>query len=219
MGGFLSLRAVIFDYGMVLTGQPNANAHDAMVRITGLPRDQFETIYWADRHAYDEGKLTGLQFWQNLVRDAKLNLGAATIDALNAWDARMWTTQNPAMLAWQMKLKQHGIRTAILSNMGDTVLASIQREFDWLPRFDVLIWSFEHKMAKPDAAIYRLTLDKLGTRPEETLFIDDKQANIDAARDLGLLAIQFSTIERLREDLIAAGLDKYLPLPESRTTV
>jgi putative hydrolase of the HAD superfamily len=219
MGGFLSLRAVIFDYGMVLTGQPNANAHDAMVRITGLPRDQFETIYWADRHAYDEGKLTGLQFWQNLVRDAKLNLGAATIDALNAWDARMWTTQNPAMLAWQMKLKQHGIRTAILSNRGDTVLASIQREFDWLPRFDVLIWSFEHKMAKPDAAIYRLTLDKLGTRPEETLFIDDKQANIDAARDLGLLAIQFSTIERLREDLIAAGLDKYLPLPESRTTV
>ncbi len=215
----MSLRAVIFDYGMVLTGQPNANAHDAMVRITGLPRDQFETVYWADRHAYDEGKLTGLQFWQNLVRDAKLNLDAAAIDELNVWDARMWTTQNPAMLAWQMKLKQHGIRTAILSNMGDTVLASIQREFDWLPRFDVLIWSFEHKMAKPDAAIYRLTLDKLGTRPEETLFIDDKEANIDAARDLGLLAIQFSTIEKLREDLIASGLDKYLPLPESRTIV
>ena len=209
----MALRAVIFDYGMVLTGQPNAEAHDAMVRITGLPREQFEAHYWADRHAYDEGKLTGLQFWQNLVRDAKLNLDASTIDELNAWDARMWTTQNPAMLAWQIALKQHGIRTAILSNMGDTVLASIQREFDWLPRFDVLIWSFQHKMAKPDPAIYRLTLEKLETRPEETLFIDDKQANIDAARDLGLVAIQFSTIEKLREDLIATGLDTQLPLP------
>jgi putative hydrolase of the HAD superfamily len=209
----LSLRAVIFDYGMVLTGQPNADAHAAMVRITGLPHDQFEARYWADRHAYDEGKLTGLQFWQNLVRDAKLNLGASTIDELNAWDARMWTTQNPAMLAWQMALKQHGIRTAILSNMGDTVLASIQREFDWLPRFDVLIWSFEHKMAKPDPAIYRLTLEKLETRPEEALFIDDKQANIDAARSLGLVALQFSTIENLRKDLIATGLDSQLPLP------
>ena len=209
----MSLRAVIFDYGMVLTGQPNADAHAAMVRITGLPHDQFEARYWADRHAYDEGKLTGLQFWQNLVRDAKLNLGASTIDELNAWDARMWTTQNPAMLAWQMALKQHGIRTAILSNMGDTVLASIQREFDWLPRFDVLIWSFEHKMAKPDPAIYRLTLEKLETRPEEALFIDDKQANIDAARSLGLVALQFSTIENLRKDLIATGLDSQLPLP------
>ncbi len=209
----MSLRAVIFDYGMVLTGQPNADAHDAMVRITGLPREQFEAHYWADRHAYDEGKLTGLQFWQNLVRDAKLNLGASTIDELNALDARMWTTQNPAMLAWQIALKHHGIRTAILSNMGDTVLASIQREFDWLPRFDVLIWSFEHKMAKPDPAIYRLTLEKLETRPEEALFIDDKQANIDAARDLGLAAIQFSTIEKLRKDLVATGLDSQLPLP------
>jgi putative hydrolase of the HAD superfamily len=212
-GGSLALRAVIFDYGMVLTGQPNADAHDAMIRITGLPRAEFETIYWADRHAYDEGKLTGLEFWQNLVRDAKLNLDAATIDELDALDARMWTTQNPAMLAWQLKLKQHGIRTAILSNMGDTVLANIQREFDWLPRFDVLIWSFEHKMAKPEAAIYRVTLDKLGTRAEEALFIDDKQANVEAARDLGLVAIQFSTIEKLRSDLIAAGLDSELPLP------
>ena len=209
----MSLRAVIFDYGMVLTGQPNADAHDAMVRITGLPHAQFEAHYWADRHAYDEGKLTGLQFWQNLVRDAKLNLGASTINELNALDARMWTTQNPAMLAWQIALKHHGIRTAILSNMGDTVLASIQREFDWLPRFDVLIWSFEHKMAKPDPAIYRLTLEKLETRPEEALFIDDKQANIDAARDLGLAAIQFSTIENLRKDLVATGLDSQLPLP------
>ena len=209
----MSLRAVIFDYGMVLTGQPNADAHDAMVRITGLPHDKFEAIYWADRHAYDEGKLSGLQFWQNFVRDAKLDLDATAIDELNSSDARMWTTQNPAMLAWQLALRQHGIRTAILSNMGDTVLASIQREFDWLPRFDVLIWSFEHKMAKPDPAIYRLTLDKLGTQPAETLFIDDKQANIDAARALGMIAIQFSTVEKLREDLVTNRLDSQLPLP------
>ena len=190
-----------------------------MIRITGLQPDQFEAIYWADRHAYDEGKLSGLQFWQKFVRDAKLNLDAAAIDQLNAWDARMWTTQSPAMLDWQIELKQHGILTAILSNMGDTVLANIQSEFAWLSRFDVLIWSFEHKMAKPDPAIYRLTLDKLGTRPEESLFIDDKLANIDAAHNLGLLAIQFSTIEKLREDLIAAGLDKDLPLPNREPQV
>jgi putative hydrolase of the HAD superfamily len=209
----LALRAVVFDYGMVLTGQPNAKAHDEMLRITGLPLEQFETIYWADRHAYDEGKLTGLAFWQNISRDAGLNLDQAMIEELNSWDARMWTTQNPAMLVWQQQLKKHGFLTAILSNMGDSVLDNIQREFEWLSRFDVLVWSFQLKMAKPDLAIYRHTLDKLGTLPEETLFIDDKGANIDAARALGMIAIQFSTIERMREDLIAAGLDSALPLP------
>jgi putative hydrolase of the HAD superfamily len=209
----LSLRAVIFDYGMVLTGQPSAEAHDALVRITGLPHDQFESIYWADRRAYDEGKLTGLQFWQNLVRDAKLNLDAATIDELNSWDARMWTTKNPVMLDWQQQLRDRGIRTAILSNMGDTVLASIEREFDWLPRFDVLIWSFQHKMVKPDQAIYNLALERLGTRPEEALFIDDRMPNIEAARALGMMTVHFSTVADLREQLIQQGLDKQLPLP------
>jgi putative hydrolase of the HAD superfamily len=209
----LSLRAVIFDYGMVLTGQPSVQAHDAMVRITGLAHDEFEAIYWDDRHAYDEGKITGLQFWQNLVRDAKLDLDAAAIDELNLWDARMWTVQNPAMIAWQEQLKQHGLRTAILSNMGDTVLANIEREFHWLPRFDVLIWSYQHNMAKPDPAIYKLVLERLGTRPEETIFIDDKQANIDAARALGIVPILFTTVERLREQIIEEGLDKELPLP------
>jgi putative hydrolase of the HAD superfamily len=198
---------------MVLTGQPCQEAHDAMVRITGLPDDQFEALYWADRHAYDEGKVTGLAFWQNMARDAKLDLTPETIEELNHWDARMWTTQNPAMLEWQLQLKQHGLLTAILSNMGDTVLANIEREFDWLPRFDVLVWSYQHRMAKPDPAIYRQVLNQLGTLPEETLFLDDKDVNIEAARALGMKAILFSNIERLRNDLIAEGFDGELPLP------
>jgi len=77
----------------------------------------------------------------------------------------------------------------------------------------VLVWSFQLGIAKPDPEIYRHTLAKLGTRPEETLFIDDKLENIEAARALGMKAIQFFSVEELRADLIAAGLDAVLPLP------
>lgn len=209
----MALRAVIFDFGMVLTGTPNQEAHDAMVRLTGLPVERFESFYWADRHAYDEGKLSGITFWQKLLRDAELDLGPNAVHELNQLDARMWTTQNPAMVAWQLRLKQHGIRTAILSNMGDSVLESIQREFKWLEQFDVLVWSYQLRIAKPDPQIYLHTLEKLGTRPEEALFLDDKKVNVDAAIALGMRSLEFSTIERLRADLIAAGLDSQLPLP------
>lgn len=209
----MSLRAVIFDFGMVLTGKPNVQAHDEMVRITGLTTDQFEKLYWADRHAYDEGKLTGISFWQNFLHDAKLDLGPNAVEALNRCDARMWTTQNPAMVAWHAALHQHGLKTAILSNMGDSVLESITREFAWIGHFDVLIWSYQHLMAKPDPAIYQLALQRLGTSPEETLFIDDKHENIDAALALGFKALQFTTIDQLRTDLLTAGYDRDLPLP------
>lgn len=209
----MALRAVIFDYGMVLTGPPDAAAHDALLRITGLPLERFESLYWADRHAYDEGKLTGIAFWQKLLHDAGLEPVPSIVEELNRWDARMWTTQNPAMFAWQLQLKQRGLRTAILSNMGDAVLENMKREFDWFPRFDVLIWSYQLHMAKPDPAIYLHTLKELGTEPEETLFIDDKQVNVDAARALGMVALPFSHIEQLRVDLITSGLDAELPLP------
>jgi putative hydrolase of the HAD superfamily len=125
----------------------------------------------------------------------------------------MWTTQNDAMLAWQQQLKQRGILTAILSNMGDNVLANMKREFDWLSRFDVLVWSYQLGMAKPDPAIYRYVLKELGTRPEETLFIDDKPLNVEAADALGMKVLVFTTVERLRANLIAQGLDAALPLP------
>ena len=211
----MGLRAVIFDYGMVLTEPQDPEAYAALLRITGLPQTRFESLYWADRHAYDEGKLTGIAFWQKFLREAGLDrqLGQSAVEELNRWDARMWTTQNLAMLAWQQQLKQRCMLTAILSNIGDNVLASVEREFDWIHRFDVLVWSYQVHMAKPTPAIYRLVLKELGTQPEETLFLDDKPVNVQAARALGMRAIEFSTIERLRADLIAAGLDAVLPLP------
>ena len=209
----MALRAIIFDYGMVLTGPQDPESHAALLRITGLPLDRFESLYWADRHAYDEGKLTGLAFWQKFSSEAGLALSPATIDELNHLDARMWTTQNPAMVAWQQQLRQHGLLTAILSNMGDNVLANLQREFHWIHNFDVLVWSFQHLMAKPDPAIYRLVLEKLNVQPGEALFLDDKLVNIKAAQALGMHAIQFSTVDRLRSELIALGYNGLLPLP------
>lgn len=207
----MALRAVVFDYGIVLTGAPDAAAWANLLRITGLPEERFKRLYWADRHAYDEGKLTGLGFWQKLLGEAGLPLDRA--EELNRWDARLWTVQNPEMVAWQLKLKQHGLKTAILSNIGDSVLASVEREFDWIHRFDVLVWSYQLGIAKPDPAIYRHTLRELGTLPEETLFIDDKLPNVEAARALGIQAIEYFSVEQLREELIARGLDGVLPLP------
>ena len=199
---------------MVLTGARDEEALAALHRLTSLSPERFEERYWVNRHAYDEGKLTGLAFWERFVREAGVVGGSADlIEELNHWDARMWTTENREMLAWQLRLKERGMRTAILSNMGDNVLANMQRTFDWLPRFDVLVWSYQLRMAKPEPAIYLHVLKELDVRPEEALFLDDKLVNVEAARALGMRALEFSTVEKLRRDLVAAGLDAELPLP------
>jgi len=213
----MPLRGVIFDYGMVLTCPPDARAHAELVRITGLPAERLDGMYWALRTEFDCGALTGRQYWRKIAEEAGLNLAGAAAEAkieeLVKWDARMWMTINAAMLAWQLALKQSGVRTAILSNMGDTVHEAMERELDWLARFDLLVWSYQLRVAKPDAEIYRYALERLGTRPEEMLFIDDKRPNVDAATALGMKGIVFTTVEKLRADLAGAGWEHKLPLP------
>jgi putative hydrolase of the HAD superfamily len=209
----VALRAVVFDYGMVLTDGQNAEAHAELMRLTGLGRESFEPLYWARRHEYDLGELTGRAFWQDFLHRAGIAAGNGLVEELNAVDARMWTSVNPEMLAWQQALKERGIKTAILSNMGDNVLENMRRTFDWLERFDVLVWSFELRMAKPDPAIYRHTLEQLGVAAGEALFIDDRAVNVEAARALGMRALEFSTVDKLRLQILSSGLLNELPLP------
>jgi putative hydrolase of the HAD superfamily len=68
-------------------------------------------------------------------------------------------------------------------------------------------------MAKPEPAIYLHTLHELGVEPDEALFLDDRLVNIEAAQALGIHAILFSNVARLRADLLEAGLERELPLP------
>lgn len=209
----MALRAVVFDYGMVLTSLPDQEAHAAMVRITGKTVKEFEELYWADRLDYDRGILSGIAFWEKMSKDGDLNLTREQVEELNRLDAQMWTTQNPEMLAWQKHLKERGIKTAILSNMGDSVLESIERQFAWIHGFDVLVWSYKLGMAKPDPEIYQHTLERLGVEPEEALFLDDKEINVEGARALGMQSLVFSNVADLREQMRAAGMDRELPLP------
>jgi HAD superfamily hydrolase (TIGR01509 family) len=61
-------------------------------------------------------------------------------------------------------------------------------------------------MRKPDPAIYELTVERLGdgVRPEDCVFIDDIDVNCDAARALGMAAVQFRSTEQAIADVDAA---------------
>ncbi len=72
-------------------------------------------------------------------------------------------------------------------------------------RFRDIVVSGEEKLMKPDAAIYRLALDRFGVAAADAVFVDDRQANVDGAAAVGMHALLFTGADRLRADLRAFG--------------
>lgn len=208
----MAIRGVIFDYGMVLSKPADPVAHERMVAVSGLAREEFDRHYWSNRHAYDLG-MKGPAYWEKIAKDAGVSFTPEQIDALIETDILMWTSLNEEMLGWVVALQNAGIRTAILSNMVWEILGYMRQEFGWLTHFQHHTWSCELGIAKPDPAIYTHTCKELGILPAETLFLDDKPENIVAAEKVGLHGIAFSTVELLRSDLSARGLQQGLPIP------
>ena len=208
-----ALRAVVFDYGMVLSTAQEPQAYANLQTIMGLDQASFEEHYWRYRHEYDLGHLNGVSYWQAIGRDAGLALTGAQIDRLIENDVLMWSTLNEQMLTWVYAVQDAGFKIGILSNMGEDLLKYMRQEFGWLGRFDHHTWSCELNIAKPDPTIYLHTCEKIGVAPGEALFLDDKPENVRAAESVGLAAIQFSTVDTLREELRRRGLLSILPTP------
>ncbi len=73
-------------------------------------------------------------------------------------------------------------------------------------RFRDIVVSGTEKLVKPDPAIYHLALARFGLEPWQAVFIDDNQANIDAAAKLGIVALHFTDAVALRPRLRDLGL-------------
>lgn len=93
------------------------------------------------------------------------------------------------------RLRQEGYRLVLLSNTNPFVMMwAMSGEFDGEGHslrdyFDACYLSYECRLMKPDPAIFRLMLDREGISPEETVFIDDSERNVEAARGLGIRTI------------------------------
>jgi 2-haloacid dehalogenase len=121
------------------------------------------------------------------------DLGGVLID----WDPRYLYRK---LLA---ELRAAGTPLYALSNWSAETFVVARRRFEFLSWFDGVLVSGEERMIKPDPAFFRLLLDRFGLDPEATFYIDDNEANVAAARRLGLDAVRFTDPGRLRRELTA----------------
>lgn len=200
------LRAVIFDFGMVLSLPQNDADIASMASLCNLPVDVFGREYFTHRLQWDQGTIDAAAYWTRLLSLGGVRPAEETIRSLLALDIRSWTRMNPLMLGWAAELRAAGLSTAILSNMPADCVEFLNREAAWMVDFKVRVFSADVSMAKPQEGIYRHCLDRLGLEPAEALFLDDMPRNLEAARRLGIRTILFRSAKQAAGEAAPLGL-------------
>lgn len=100
--------------------------------------------------------------------------------------------QIPHTAALIAELKSVGYRVFVLSNMSKEYIEYL-RKMPVYSHFDGEVVSCEVGLTKPEKEIYTLLLERFGLEPSQTMFIDDRKENVEAAAQVGIVPFHFST--------------------------
>ena len=98
----------------------------------------------------------------------------------------------PYACGWVRELKKKGLNVYILSNYSRKMFEQTKDMMEFLPLADGALFSYECHMIKPETEIYEELIRRYKIRPERAVFIDDRQKNVDGAKEAGLLGLRFT---------------------------
>ncbi|MGI5347410.1 HAD-IA family hydrolase [Streptomyces sp. CA-250714] len=194
-------RALLLDFAGVLTVGIR-EAHDAWCASEGLPPGTWgETL---DRHPVGRRYYRALEIGEMTQRE--WNRRTAALMGLADHDnlmGRVWSAVRPAadMINLARTARAGGLRVVLLSNSFGLDPYDPYAHCGAWEIAELHIISEREHMAKPDPAIYQLTLDRLGLPAHECLFVDDNPVNLPPAQALGIATVlattQQETVARL----------------------
>jgi epoxide hydrolase-like predicted phosphatase len=200
----MAIRVVIFDIGGILEvipdgGDPTRLYPEMMARWEarlGMPAGEMDRLLLEiDRRHKRTSKddLVGARSEAEWIEGFRQVTGwdQPQIDAFmhDFWDIYCGNL-NPELAAYLGSLRPR-YRTALLSNSGDGARREEEQRFHFSEIVEMIIYSHEEGVAKPDQRIYALACERLGVRPEEVVFLDDVERNVAAAAAYGMYAILF----------------------------
>jgi len=197
------LEGILIDAGGVLCRLHEDAVYTAWEAKTGIPGEKLKT------ELYDRGLKE--EFDRGLKHPAgvalflkyRFEIDLEKEDWRAIWNEAI--SMDPEMDKFARGLAVH-LPVALASTTDKYHYAKMQAELICFELFKDPAVSYEIGHIKPEPEFYQRAVEKLGTSPGKTLFIDDLEVNVQGAADAGLLALRFTGLEKLQEDLKAYGL-------------
>jgi 2-haloacid dehalogenase len=203
------IKAVVFDIGGVLLDWDPRYLYRQLIADADQLADFLDRICTRQWHlAHDLGEDTELSCRELATRYPE------DADLIMAWSDRSEEmiggvlTQTVEVLS---ELRSAGVRCFVLSNMEPDKFRLRRTRYDFFDLVEGCVISGLEGVAKPDQKIFEILISRYDLEPGATVFIDDLAANVAAARELGVVAIHFTTAAQLRTELRDLGLPVGVP--------
>ena len=178
----MTIEAIIFDIGGVIWLPPEAPLSEKWAARCGLGATTFDRLVFASEwgELALSGAITSEQMWANIGESLKLSPSNLHELEQDYWEGRWNTT----LLDYVQTLKPDH-RLGIISNAEPGAREAVS---EWVNEdlFEVIVFSAEERVCKPDPRIFRSTLRRLGVEASATIFVDDSIRNVEGAKQLRL---------------------------------
>lgn len=202
-----TIKAVIFDMGGVFINTFDHSARQNMAQRYGITEKELDRIVFHNSLSADAEK--GLYSKEELLERMAQQVGIPLEDATAFYMEYFSKDEEDAeLVAFVRTLKPH-YKLGLLSNAYPGTREWMQKYHTFLDLFEISFFSAEAGMRKPEPEFFRLILDALQIKPEETLFVDDFPENIAGAQQLGIQTVWYTDREKciplLKELLSVSG--------------
>jgi putative hydrolase of the HAD superfamily len=192
-----SIKAVVFDWGGVLIDDPAYPLIQYFAKALHVTEDDYLEAYQKYQEDFHRGLISEDKFWTKMC--AYLDVPKPKVRSL--WGQGFKSVYSPRrkVLSLARLLRRKGYHIGLLSNTEEPSMCYFyQQGYDI---FDVLVFSCEEELLKPQKAIYKRVVERLGVKPQETVFVDNNPEFVDGAKQVGLIGILFEDIDQLKKDL------------------
>lgn len=194
----VEIRAVVFDMGGVIVRTMDRNPRAKLAARYGLSYAAIDDAVFnsATARLATLGQVSEADHWRAVAAQLKLD-GAD----LSEFRTQFWAGDavDQELITFINALRPK-MRTGLLSNAWSDAREVVRAKYAFLHVFDAVIFSAEVGLAKPDPQIYQLMLAQLAVSPQQSIFVDDFLENVEAARAVGMHAIQFRSFEQFCAD-------------------
>lgn len=191
------IKLIVFDaYGVTLTGGYPTTVRALAKKFNRNYDELYSVIYTKYFNMATENKISEIEGWKMPIEELKLATTWEEVYEIHFSGIKI----NKSVLNYANNLRKK-YPVVLLSKNTKMQFEEALKRYELVKYFDDVLNTQDWNTTKTNPKAYEILIDKYEVKPEETIYIDDQEANLEAAKKAGLNTIHYKNFKELKKNI------------------